>query len=212
MSKIGKLVLVKGEGAPSESAAEGWLAEGPIRLSLIHHVISVQGPHRKRRNASTKTRSDVSGGGRKPWKQKGTGRARQGSTRSPQWRHGGVVFGPHPRIVSTRVNRRESQEALADVLRVRSREGRLGILEEGAVSQAKASVGLKILTSTGWTGTVLLVAKHDESGVRKAFANSPRVRMAPTGDFRADLVMKTSAVLMTRGAWNELGKRLGDAA
>ena len=206
------ILLVKSAADKAQAPAEAWLSEGPLRLTLIHHVTSIQGPHRKRRNASTKTRSDVSGGGRKPWKQKGTGRARQGSTRAPQWRHGGVVFGPHPRIVSTRVNRQESREALADALRVRSREGRLGILEEGALSKGKASEAAKILNGTGWSGRVLVVAKTGDALVRRAFANSDRALLAPMVDFRADQVMKTGAVLVTRGAWTELGKRLGHAA
>ena len=208
----GSVLLVKSGEGVENAAPEGWLLESKPRLSLLHHVTWIQGPRRKRFTASTKTRSNVSGGGRKPWKQKGTGRARQGSTRAPQWRHGGVVFGPHPRVVSTRINRQEGREALADALRARCREGRLGILEEGALKEPRVSAAREVLARTGWQGTVLVVARPQEQAVRRAFRNGAGVRLAPTVDFRADQILKTSAVLLTRGAWTDLGRRLGHAA
>src|SRR6184192_1307120 len=92
-------------------------------VAVLHQVVTAQLVNRRQGNASTKTRSEVSGGGKKPYKQKGTGRARQGSTRAPQYRHGGVVFGPHPRSYEQKMPRKQRRLALRAALSVKSQDG-----------------------------------------------------------------------------------------
>lgn len=108
------------------------LFEAPVRRHLIHLAATIEAANRRRGTHKTKRRGEVSGGGRKPWKQKGTGRARQGSTRAPHWRHGGTVFGPQPRSYAREIPRRARRAALFGALSERAKEGRVVVLAAAA--------------------------------------------------------------------------------
>ncbi|TMF25349.1 MAG: 50S ribosomal protein L4 [Chloroflexi bacterium] len=102
----------------------------PVNEAVLHQAVLRQQANDRQGTHQTKTRGEVSGGGKKPWKQKGTGRARQGSTRAPQWRHGGVVFGPHPRSYEQKMPRKQRRLALRAALSVKSKDGAVRVVEE----------------------------------------------------------------------------------
>src|SRR5437016_10887582 len=111
----------------------------PVNEAVLHQAVLRQHANERQGTHQTKTRGEVSGGGKKPWKQKGTGRARQGSTRAPQWRHGGVVFGPHPRSYEQKMPRKQRRLALRAALSVKSQDGAGRVVEELAVQAPKTS-------------------------------------------------------------------------
>src|SRR5947209_14337710 len=102
----------------------------PVNEAVLHQAVLRQKANERQGTHQTKTRGEVSGGGKKPWKQKGTGRARQGSTRAPQWRHGGVVFGPHPRSYEQKMPRKQRRLAIRAALSAKVRDGALRIVDE----------------------------------------------------------------------------------
>lgn len=116
-----------------------------VKEHILHEVVRMQRAARRAGNACTKTRVEVSGGGRKPWKQKGTGRARAGTNRSPLWRGGGVAFGPKPRDYSFKVNRKVRQQAVAMALSARFQEGNLVVLDDFALEQIKTKDFVQIM-------------------------------------------------------------------
>ncbi len=116
-----------------------------VKEYILHEVVRMQRAARRAGNACTKTRVEVSGGGRKPWKQKGTGRARAGTNRSPLWRGGGVAFGPKPRDYSFKVNRKVRLQAVAMALSARFQEGNLVVLDDFAMEQIKTKDFVQIM-------------------------------------------------------------------
>jgi len=118
---------------------------GPVKENLFYETVKMQLANKRSGTASTKTRAYVSGGGVKPWKQKGTGRARAGSIRSPLWRHGGTVFGPHPRDYSYSVPRKVWRGALISGLALKVKDGRLKVLDNISLTEPKTKVIMAIL-------------------------------------------------------------------
>jgi large subunit ribosomal protein L4 len=144
---------------------------GPIQKALLHEVSWAYGQNRRRFSASTKTRKDVSGGGKKPWKQKGTGRARSSSIRAPHWRGGGTVFGPHPKDIHYRIPRNMRLAALRASIMLKVKEGHVIVLDQiklGAAKTREVQKGLDRLKIQ--SRTLLIIAKHDE-GIERAGRN-----------------------------------------
>ena len=144
-----------------------------FRGALVHESVRAEQAARRRGTAATKTRGEVSGGGAKPWRQKGTGRARAGSIRSPMWTGGGVVFGPQPRSYTFKVNRKERRAALRSALSLHAQRGSLAILDAGAFDAPKTARR----TTCSPTGT----ATSDAPGARRARpprSPTPRCRSA----------------------------------
>jgi large subunit ribosomal protein L4 len=112
----------------------------PVNEAVLHQAVRRQQANDRQGTHDTKTRGEVSGGGKKPWKQKGTGHARQGSTRAPQWRHGGTVFGPHPHTYEQKMPRKQRRLALRSALSVKSQEDAVRVVEEIALEAPKTSV------------------------------------------------------------------------
>ena len=130
---------------------------------------------------STKTRSEVSGGGKKPWRQKGTGHARQGSTRSPQWTHGGVALGPKPRDYSYRLNKKVRRLALLSALSSKAAEGEMVVIDELKASEYKTKAIVAMLAAIGADKKALLVTPAADAKLVKSAANIPGVRTATVG-------------------------------
>lgn len=183
-----------------------------FREPLVHHVGRVQVPRRKQRTASTKGRGEVRGGGKKPWRQKGTGRARHGSIRSPLWRKGGVTFGPQPRIRSIVVNKKERKGALADVLWTRWHHGCLGLLESDSLTALRAKQGKEILQKISWKGKTLILTMPGERNLRRAFRNIPSAILAISGSVRTDQVLRSDGILASPEAWKATVKELDHVA
>jgi len=143
----------------------------PVKESVLHEVVLLQQAGMRQGSASTKTKGLVSGTGRKPYKQKHTGRARAGSNRSPLWRHGGTVFGPLPRDYGYSVPRKKIRGAIRSALSVKVSEGRLVVLDEPPVIDGKTKSLAKILKVLDLKAKTLIVAGGDQDALRQAAAN-----------------------------------------
>ncbi len=139
-------------------------------LSLLHEAVRMQLANRRAGTASTKTKGLISGGGRKPWRQKGTGRARAGSTRSPIWRHGGTIFGPQPRDYSYKMPKKAWRKALCLAISDRAKNGKLFVIESLELSEAKTKVALAALDKLGVKHALIVIGEddHDRSFLRAA--------------------------------------------
>src|SRR5216684_1110643 len=139
-------------------------------VSLLHEAVRMQLANRRAGTASTKTKGLISGGGRKPWRQKGTGRARAGSTRSPIWRHGGTIFGPQPRDYSYKMPKKAWRKALCLAISDRAKNGKLFVIESLELSEAKTKVALAALDKLGVKHALIVIGEddHDRSFLRAA--------------------------------------------
>ena len=175
---------------------------------LVHESVRAELNARRQGTAATKTRGNVRGGGAKPWRQKGTGRARQGSIRAPHFAGGGVVFGPSPRHYTFKVNRKERRAALRSVLSVHAERDTLAILDPSGFDEPSTRAAAELLGDWGGKrGTVLVVLAEEQARVALSFRNLPRVSVLPaTGVGVADLV-GASRVLMTEDALSQLTAR-----
>ena len=139
-----------------------------IKENLVHQAVIKQLADSRQGTQKAKTRSEVSGGGRKPWRQKGTGHARQGSIRAPQWKGGGIVFAPTPRDYSFKMNRKERQAALKSVLTSKVQDGKFLVLEELKFEGPKTKDMKKVLDALGTSNALLIVGKDSDNAVLSA--------------------------------------------
>lgn len=169
----------------------------PMNRSLVHQAMVIYQSNRRQGTHDTKTRSEVSGGGRKPWIQKHTGRARQGSTRSPQWRHGGVVFGPHPRSYRKALPKRMRRLALRCVLSDKARSERIVCLDstDGIDGKTRSMAGL--LERLDVSGSALIVTLGTDQEVVKAASNLKKVYTLPVNQLNAETLLSKDTVIMT---------------
>lgn len=174
---------------------------GEVNVSLMHQVVTAQLAAARSGTSSTKTRSEVRGGGAKPWRQKGTGRARHGSSRSPIWRGGGVVFGPHPRSYKKRLPKKMRKAALRSALASKASEGRLFVLDGFDDAKTKAATAaLKGAEIEGRTLIVLQGGSQTDVSVDRAFRNLPRVAFSLHGALSTYDVLVADSVIFTTGA------------
>jgi large subunit ribosomal protein L4 len=174
---------------------------------LVHESVRAELAARRQGTASTKTRGQVRGGGAKPWRQKGTGRARAGSSRSPLWAGGGTTFGPTPRRYTFKVNRKERRAALRSALSVHAERGTIAVLDPGPFDTPSTKQAAGLLGEWSGGGSVLVVLAEEQARVALSFRNLPRVSVLPsTGVGVADLVGAAS-VLVTREALDQLTAR-----
>jgi large subunit ribosomal protein L4 len=175
---------------------------------LLHESVRAELNARRRGTAATKTRGLVSGGNSKPWRQKGSGRARAGSTRSPIFSGGGVVFGPHPRSYTFKVNRKERRAALRSALSLHAERGSLAILDAASFAEPSTKTAAGLLA--GWErprGATLVVVTGEERNVGLSFRNIERIAvLAPSSVGVADIVV-ASGMLCSEAALAELTAR-----
>jgi large subunit ribosomal protein L4 len=175
--------------------------DGTVNEPVLHQAVKVFLNNQRQGTASTKTRSFVSGGNQKPWKQKGTGRARQGSTRAPHWRGGGVVFGPHPRDYRTEIPRKVKQLARKSALNARAREGALHVVERLAFRAPKTAQLAGLLGSLELDGRkVLVLTAGTNENVYLSGRNLPTVEVMPYFEASAYDVLWSDAVVVEEGA------------
>ena len=172
----------------------------PMNQALVHQVAVAHMANARQGTAATKTRGMVSGGGAKPWRQKHTGRARQGSTRSPQWRGGGVVFGPHPRDYSQRIPKKMNRGAIRCILSQKASDEKLLIVKEIRLAQAKTKDMAKLLADLGVTSPVLIVTAAPQKDVILSARNLERVRTLPAPQLNALDLLRHDRVVMTEEA------------
>jgi large subunit ribosomal protein L4 len=183
--------------------------EAPVHEHLIWESVKSYLGNQRQGTAAVKNRAKVSGGGRKPWKQKGTGRARSGSNTSPLWPGGGVAFGPKPRDYTTRMNAKARKSALKSALTVRARDGGVLIVEAPALEAPKTKMVAELLTRVGITGKkVLWVFDRTGEAVLKSSRNLHRVETAESQSLNTYSLMNCECLVFTEGGLKRLTERL----
>ena len=170
-----------------------------INEHLVHMAVLQQLANNRQGTQKAKTRSEVRGGGRKPWRQKGTGHARQGSTRSPQWTGGGVVFAPVPRDYSFKLNKKEKRAALKSALTSRVAENKFVVVDELKFDEIKTKKFAEVLKNLQ-VEKALVVLNDMDKNVIKSAANIPTVKTAQTNELNVFDVLKYDTVVVTKSA------------
>ena len=163
---------------------------------VVHRAVVMQQACERQGTASTKIRADVSGSGKKPWKQKHTGRARAGSIRSPVWRHGGVVFGPHPRSYSQAMPKRQYRVALQSALSAKLSAGAVTVVSELTLAQPKTALLAKTLAQLGLTSKTLIVAGADSTDLERAAKNLPSVKVVKPQHLNVYDILRFDSILI----------------
>ncbi len=179
-----------------------------IKEQLIKDVVDMQLANRRRGTASTKTRGEVSGGGRKPWPQKGTGRARAGSIRSPLWRGGGVVFGPHPRDYSYLLPKKARKVALRSVLSLKVKENKLKILDKIELPYIKTKEFVKIIKNIGVNKALIVIEGKNEI-IEKSARNIPNIKVLRVEGLNVYDILRYDDLVLTKAAVERIEERLG---
>ena len=184
--------------------------ERPVNVPLMHQVVVAGAAAQRGGNHSTKTRGEVSGGGVKPWRQKGTGRARQGSIRAPQWVGGGVAHGPKTRDHSVRVNKKMKRAALRSALSDAAAGGKLAVVDAIAFDGPKTKDATGLLDALEMGGRILLVIAEPHEAIEKSFRNLPFVKIEYPGNLSTVDLLSADRVLFTRDALDALieGRRV----
>ncbi len=170
-----------------------------VNEHLVHMAVVAQLANKRQGTQKAKTRSEVSGGGRKPWRQKGTGHARQGSTRAPQWTGGGVVFAPMPRDYSIRLNRKEKRLALKSALTSRVQEQKFIVLDELKFDEIKTKKMQAVLDALNVNKALVVLNENDQNVVKSA-RNIENVQTALTNTINVYDILKYNTVIVTKAA------------
>jgi large subunit ribosomal protein L4 len=176
----------------------------PANAAVLHQAVKRQQANDRQGTHETKTRGDVSGGGKKPWKQKGTGRARQGSTRAPQWRHGGVVFGPHPRSYEEKMPRKQRRLALRVALSAKSQDGAIRLIEEIVLEAPKTRTVAELFDAMGAGARTLFVIPEHDLMLEKSTRNLAGVKTILATNLNPTDVLAADTLVFTRSALTQL--------
>lgn len=196
--------LLDNEGKKvSELALDKDIYEGDVNEHLFYEVVKMQLANRRAGTACTKTRSEVSGGGAKPWRQKGTGRARAGTNRSPLWRHGGITFGPKPRDYSYHVPRRVRKDAIKSALRLKLKENRLKIFDSIEFDEPKTKKALEFLKKSN-LASALVVVDGESRNLQLAFRNLRGFKCLKVDGINVYDILKYEDLVMTRSAFEKI--------
>jgi large subunit ribosomal protein L4 len=171
-----------------------------FNMNLVHETVRAELAARRRGTASTKTRGEVSGGGAKPWRQKGTGRARAGSSRSPVWTGGGTVFGPSPRRYTFKINRKERQAALRSALSAHAQRDSMAVFDAGAFASPSTAQAVNLLNAWDPAEPVLVVLGAEEAAAGKSFRNIARTEALPMEDVGVADVIGAASLLVSEAA------------
>ena len=174
-----------------------------VNEHLVHMAVVQQLANNRQGTQKAKTRSEVRGGGRKPWRQKGTGHARQGSTRSPQWTGGGVVFAPTPRDYSFKLNKKEKRAALKSALSSRVAENKLVVVDELKFDSIKTKDFAKVMSNLNVEKALVVINDNDQNVVMSA-KNIPTVKTASTNTINVYDILKYNTVVVTKDAVNTI--------
>ena len=167
-------------------------------IHVMHHIVKCQQASWRQGTQSAKGRTEVSGGGKKPWRQKGTGRARQGSTRAPQWRHGGVVFAPKPRSYAKRMNAKEVKLAMRSALSAKVRDNELVLVDDYAFEKPSTKAAVAMLKTLGLEGKRLTIIVRDEDiNAYLSFRNVPKTFIITPDEANTYDLLNNGALLMT---------------
>ncbi len=197
--KKNNVINVKGEKVSDITLNENVFGIKP-NDAVLYDAITLAQSSQRQGTADTKTRSEVSGGGRKPWRQKGTGRARQGSTRAPHWYHGGIVFGPHPRTYGKKMNRKERVLALKSALSYKVEENEIIILDELNVKTPKTKDMIKLLNDIKAPKKTLIVVDELTDNLILATRNIPKVELLEASEINVLDIIGADGLVITKKA------------
>jgi large subunit ribosomal protein L4 len=177
------------------------------RPQLLHQAVVMQLANRRAGSAATKTKGFVSGGGKKPWRQKGTGRARAGSIRSPIWVGGGTTFGPHPRDYSYRMPRTARREALLSALSLKNREGKIIVVDKFELDEIKTKLMVKALAELKVDSALVVIAQSDVK-IERSARNLPKIKVLRVEGLNVYDLLRYEHLILTEGALKRLEERL----
>ena len=172
-----KVLNMAGEAVGTMNLSDAIFA-ADINGAVLHAAVKRYLGNQRQGTQSTLTRTEVSGGGKKPWRQKGTGRARQGSTRSPQWTHGGIALGPKPRLYKTKMNKKVARIAMFSALSSKVAAGEMVVIDKIETAEYKTKTMVKMLAAVGAAKKVLVVLPEKDEKVLGSLANIPNVKVA----------------------------------
>ncbi|MEE8179929.1 MAG: 50S ribosomal protein L4 [bacterium] len=193
------LLNSKGENVGKISLPEEIFGK-KVNPGLVHEALVSQLAMARRGTASAKTRAEVSGGGVKPWRQKGTGRARVGSNRSPLWRHGGVTFGPKPRSYKIAFPKKKRRSAVKQILSEKIRENRLRVIDSLMLEEGKTKKAKALLEKMDVLMGALVIAKGKDANLSRAFANLPKVKLITVQSINIRDLLNYEKIIITRDA------------
>jgi large subunit ribosomal protein L4 len=176
----------------------------PINLGLMHQAVLNEAVNSRQDTRNTKTRADVAGGGRKPYKQKGTGRARQGTISAPHYRHGGIVFGPHPRDLSAKLPKKAKRVAVASALSAKFTDGAVMVLDALSMDTHSTKTAAALLKSLNVTGKTLLVLPEVNLTIYKSFRNIPGIEVRVVPQFSVRDILDAGTIIIVQGALDTL--------
>jgi large subunit ribosomal protein L4 len=204
-----ELDVIDRQGTPVEkiTVADTMFA-AEVKTHLFHQVVRMQLAKRRRGTASTKTRGEVSGGGRKPWRQKGTGRARAGSTRSPLWRGGGVALGPKPRDYAYKLPKKVRRAALCSALSMKNQEGLLKVIDRLDLPTPKTRQMIGFLRDLGVEKAAVILLADDTPNVQLAARNLPEVKVLRVEGVNIYDLLTHDYLICTREALMKLQERV----
>ena len=182
---------------------------GRVNTDLMWESVVHANAAERRGTHATKNRALVSGSGKKPWRQKGTGRARVGSSRTPLWRHGGTVFGPQPRSYDFKLSKKVERGALRAALAQKVQEGELVVVDALSAAEIKTKAAVELLRRIGVTGKAVLVDVAVDENMYRSVRNIPGVSLVPSARLTARDVIHAGQVVATRGALEKLQEALG---
>ena len=175
-----------------------------INGAVLHAAVKRYLGNQRQGTQSTLTRTEVSGGGRKPWRQKGSGRARQGSTRSPQWTHGGVALGPKPRLYKTKMNKKVKRIAMLSALSSKVAGNEMIVIDKIETAEFKTKVMVKMLAAIGAAKKALVVLAENDEKVVKSLANIPGVKVALANTLNVYDILNCDSFVIAKGAVEKL--------
>jgi len=181
---------------------------GPVNEAVMHQAVLRQDANARQGTHETKTRGEVSGGGKKPWRQKGTGRARQGSIRAPQWRHGGTVFGPHPRSYEQGMPRKQRRLAVRAALTVKAQADELRVVDGIALEKPRTQTMAHLFAEMGAGERTLFVLAAHDLALERSTRNLTFVRSVLASNLNVSDLLAADTVVFTREALNQVEEQL----
>ena len=198
-----KVVNMKGTEV-GEIALSDKVFGAEVKTAVLHTAVRAYLMNQRQGTQSALTRTEVSGGGKKPWRQKGTGRARQGSTRAPQWTHGGVVFAPKPRSYRVIINKKVRQQAIFSALSDKVATGNLVVVDAITTEEYKTKTMVEMLAAVGAKKKALVVLADNDAKVVGSFANIACVKTAQTNTINVYDILNADTLVIAKGACEKL--------
>lgn len=205
-------ILKKSDGSSGGNVSlSEKLFHAKINPGLMHQAVVNEATNSRQDTRDTKTRAEVAGGGRKPYRQKGTGRARQGTISAPHYRHGGIVFGPHPRDLSSKLPKKARRAALASALSTKAADDAILVLDSLTMDTHSTKTAASLLKTLGVTGKALVVLPETDLTIYKSFRNIPGVTVRVAPAFSVRDVLDAERIVITQGALDKLDAVYGKA-